>query len=109
MAVNQAVPWLVAYDIRDKRRLRKVYRFLCGHATPVQYSVFMMRASAGRIGRLVKDLEEIIDLHDDDVRIYRIPEPAEAVTRGRALLPSGVLVLDGAANQLLSSAGENGR
>jgi len=101
MAVNEAVPWLAAYDVRDKRRLRRVYRFLCGHALPVQYSVFMMRTSAAKLGRLVKDLEEIIDVREDDVRIYRIPEPAEAFTRGRAMLPDDVLLLDSAGDLTL--------
>lgn len=93
MAVNQAVPWLIAYDIGDKRRLARLHRFLCGHATPVQLSVFMARASASQMGRLAQDIKERIDPREDDVRIYRIPEPAEAFVHGRCMLPDGVLLL----------------
>lgn len=93
MAVNQPVPWLIAYDIADRRRLAHLHRFLCGHATPVQFSVFMARASASQMGRLARDIEERIDPREDDVRVYRIPEPADAFVHGRCMLPDGVLLL----------------
>jgi CRISPR-associated protein Cas2 len=93
MAVNLPVPWLIAYDIGDKRRLAHLHRFLCGHATPVQYSVFLARTSASQMGGLVKDIEERIDQREDDVRIYRIPEPTEAFVQGRCMLPDGILLL----------------
>lgn len=93
MALNAELPWLIAYDIADDRRLIRLHHFLRRHAIPVQYSVFMLRASTGYVGRLVKSIDEIIDQRHDDVRIYRVPEPAEADVRGRCMLPDGVLHL----------------
>jgi len=94
MALNRPVPWLIAYDIRDPKRLSRLHRFLRRRAVPVQYSVFALRASYGQIGMLARDIEARIDLRVDDVRIYRIPEPAKATTWGRAILPNGLLLHD---------------
>ncbi len=92
MALNAAATWLVAYDIADKRRLARVHRHLKRHATPVQYSVFVYRGSVATAGRLAQDLERLIDIRADDVRIYRLPERIEVVTFGRTFLPEGMLL-----------------
>ena len=34
--------WLVCYDISDKKRLGRVFRFLKKKGVPVQYSVFLV-------------------------------------------------------------------
>lgn len=94
MAVNQKAAWLLAYDIRNRRRLGRLHRFLRKIALPVQYSVFFLRASPSDVGRLVPDIEDLIDPAEDDVRIYRIPEPALVTVKGRCILPTDVLLLD---------------
>ena len=33
--------WIVAYDIRDPKRLRKVYEVVRDHGDRLQYSVFI--------------------------------------------------------------------
>jgi len=92
MAVNRPGSWLIAYDIRNKRRLVRVHRYMKKHAIPLQYSLFLTHASAGRIGTLAKGIEALMDVRQDDVRIYRIPEPVDAVVYGRSILPLGALI-----------------
>lgn len=67
MALNAPRDWLISYDIRDPRRLVRLHRFLKGVAAPVQYSVFAMRDTPGRIGRLTGDIEARIHVEQDDV------------------------------------------
>jgi CRISPR-associated protein Cas2 len=90
--MNRPAAWLVTYDIRDPRRLGRLHRFLSRRATPVQYSVFALRATPGAVGQLAGEIEELIDPKVDDVRIYRVPEPAEITTLGHAILPEGAIL-----------------
>lgn len=62
--------YLVAYDIADARRLRKVARRLEGAGWRVQQSVFHCRLNWPDLGRLVKDLERLIRAEEDCIRIY---------------------------------------
>lgn len=82
MAVNNPVLWLVAYDIRDPRRLRRVHRYLRNYATPIQYSVFLYRATPTNIPHLLKGLEQHINPQEDDVRAYPLPGKLEYHTIG---------------------------
>lgn len=57
--------WLVAYDIANPGRLRRVCRLLLGYGDRVQYSVFRCDLSAterieleGRLRKLVHHLED---------------------------------------------------
>lgn len=95
MAVNETRNWLIAYDIADPRRLARVHRFLTSQAVPVQYSVFATRSTPMKIGMLKADLAGLIDLREDDVRIYPIPEPADLAVLGRKALPEGLSVIEG--------------
>ncbi len=87
MALNQKRAWLIAYDIRDHRRLARVHRFLKGCAVPLQYSVFGTQASPARIGKLAQELEQFIEPACDDVRIYAVPQPAHITMIGKRVLP----------------------
>ncbi|MBI3935968.1 MAG: CRISPR-associated endonuclease Cas2 [Betaproteobacteria bacterium] len=95
MALNQPRNWLIAYDIADPRRLRRVHRFLSARAVPVQYSVFATRSAPMKAGLIRTGLGEIIDETEDDVRIYPVPEPADLTVFGRKALPEGLSVIEG--------------
>jgi CRISPR-associated protein Cas2 len=98
MALKQVRNWLIAYDIASPRRLRRVHRFLCRHAIPVQYSVFVARCSPAKLGVIRSALAELVKRREDDVRFYPVPEPAQLFVYGRKALPEGLLLLDGAAS-----------
>jgi CRISPR-associated protein Cas2 len=59
--------WLVAYDISDDRRLRKVAQTCEDFGYRKQYSVFLCRVSATEFVRLRSRLYDIISLTEDQV------------------------------------------
>jgi CRISPR-associated protein Cas2 len=93
--------YLIGYDIADPRRLHRVHRLLMNEAVPVQYSVFVTRASGARISRIVRELEKEIDRRADDVRIYLLPPAAEVRVFGRKALPDGISLLSGKSPALI--------
>ena len=92
MSLHDTVRWVVCYDIRDETRGLQVLRFMKNHGMPLQYSVFIVEASAARMHRLMIELEALIALAVDDVRAYRWPEPAEAHELGCTLVPEGRVI-----------------
>jgi CRISPR-associated protein Cas2 len=95
MALNAVKSWLIAYDVADPKRLARVHRYLKSKAVPVQYSVFVTRASAVQIGAIRSALAKLIDLKTDDVRIYQVPDSPELVVLGTRALPDGIQLLEG--------------
>ncbi len=64
--------FIVAYDIADAKRLKKVAKSLEKVAIRIQYSVFFYKdASKDELKNLVNTLESIIDHEKDDIRIYK--------------------------------------
>jgi CRISPR-associated protein Cas2 len=61
--------YLVAYDVADPKRLRKVYKKMCGHGDPLQYSVFRCELSPVERLRLQEDLWPILNLEHDRVML----------------------------------------
>lgn len=94
MAVNEPRRWLIAYDIREPRRLARVHRFLTRVAVPVHYSVFAARGSLAAMRELAGELRARIDGRADDVRIYPVPDKPFVHTIGATLLPEDAWVLD---------------
>lgn len=58
---------VISYDICDPKRLRKVYRTMCGHGDPLQYSVFRCDLSAIELQKLKDTLWPILNLEQDRV------------------------------------------
>jgi CRISPR-associated protein Cas2 len=59
--------WLVAYDICNPKRLRKVAQTCEDFGFRRQYSVFLCRLTATDLVRLNSRLYDIIDLEEDQV------------------------------------------
>jgi len=91
MSQTQAARYLVTYDIADKRRLSRLFRYLKKHGMPVQYSVFMVPASATQLNTVMTHVGKIIDPDADDVRAYRLPDNGWQVTLGASILPPDIL------------------
>ena len=66
--------FLICYDISDNKRLGRIARYLERVAMRVQYSVFLFRANREEVERVAKKLDEMIDVEEDDLRIYRIED-----------------------------------
>lgn len=61
--------WLVAYDITDDARLRRVYQTLRGYGDHLQYSLFRCVISDRQLATLKDRLGEII-LHTEDQVLF---------------------------------------
>jgi CRISPR-associated protein Cas2 len=85
--------WLIAYDIREPRRLSSLHRALKKHALAVQYSVFVGRFSRRGIRQLQALIDSII-APEDDVRMYPLPQHPEWTFYGRSPLPDAVYLLE---------------
>lgn len=59
--------YLVCYDVRDPKRLRKVARLLEGHGERIQYSVFRCWLSPSGIEKLRWELTDTCVTEEDDV------------------------------------------
>ena len=57
--------YLIAYDISDQKRWRRVFKIMNGYGDWLQYSVFQCRLDQVRHAELIAMLDEIIH-HDDD-------------------------------------------
>jgi len=83
--------YLVCYDIRDEKRLVKVYRTLKQMGIHVQYSVFHCRLTWQELIELKGKLQGIIDEKEDDVRIYPLPQELKVSIMGCGdRIPQGI-------------------
>lgn len=82
---------LIAYDIASAKRLQRCFRVLSGYAHPLQNSVFFFNDERDIFQQCWKEIEEIIDAKEDDVRAYELPAQARYYSLGEGSLPDGVL------------------
>jgi CRISPR-associated protein Cas2 len=94
------VGWLIAYDIAEDRRWRRVYARVRRDAARLQYSLFYGELTPREVDALAADLARLIDPAADDVRLYHLPDDAWVRFRGRRPAPEGVC--DGALSRLLA-------
>lgn len=83
--------YLVGYDIKSPRRLARTYRKLCGIATPIQYSVFLLDCERHLLVDRLRAVVECIDATEDDLRVYRLTARGPRLRIGRARLPQGIV------------------
>lgn len=83
--------YLVCYDIRDEKRLVRVFNTMKKRGLHIQYSVFYCRLSWRELVELKEKLKDIIDERKDDVRLYPIPQDMKVRVMGRGdRIPEGV-------------------
>ena len=66
------IDFIIAYDIRDDKRLRKMAKLLENEALRVQFSVFYIKCDKKKLFEIIDKIKKIIDEEEDDVRIYKI-------------------------------------
>lgn len=64
--------YLVAYDISNARRLRRVFKTMRGYGDPLQYSVFQCALTATEKQLLINDLTDIIHPMGDRILIVNM-------------------------------------
>ena len=71
--------YLLAYDVRHPRRLRRVHRLASDFGEPLQYSVFVCDLTGVELISLRQKLLEEIKTTEDSIGIFDLGAPA---TRG---------------------------
>lgn len=82
--------YLVCYDIRHPKRLRRVHKVCKGYGEPWQFSIFFCVLKPIDRVKLQSELEEVMNLREDQVLLIDLGEnePAArkaAVTLGESL------------------------
>lgn len=70
--------YLIAYDIPDNKRRKKVADILEGYGQRVQYSVFEARLDKATYRQLQHRLRDRLNLDEDHLRIYPLTRHTEA-------------------------------
>ena len=83
--------FVIGYDISHPRRLLRVHREMCKHASPLEYSIFLLVGSDAAKDRCLQAIDALIEPQDDDVRCYALPARGFQGRIGRASLPAGIL------------------
>jgi len=83
--------YIVCYDIREPRRLARVYKLMKGKGLHIQYSVFHCRLTWPALLDLKEQLTGLIDETVDDIRIYPLPTEEKVIVMGCGdRVPDGV-------------------
>lgn len=67
--------YLLAYDIRDKRRLRRVHQVAKAWGYPLQYSVFICDLTRSELLMMKNDLSGEMSVVQDSVGIFDLGPP----------------------------------
>lgn len=87
MSKHRKTPYIIAYDIGDRKRLVKVHRRIKQQAIPLQYSVFYAKLNQQELQRLIDQLNDLIVDSEDDIRIYPLPQKPKWSSFGKSLFP----------------------
>lgn len=82
--------WLIAYDIADPRRLRRVHALVARLARQLQYSLYLLDGGEARLDALLEAIRARIDPRRDDVRAYPLSPGIWWRQYGQSSLPDGV-------------------
>jgi len=75
--------YLIAYDIREPKRLKRLHYRLRKRTIPLQNSVFMAKLSDKHLHTLSNEIKTHINTAQDDVRIYPIHHPDTLWSAGK--------------------------
>jgi CRISPR-associated protein Cas2 len=67
--------YLIAYDVRSAKRLRKLHYYLKKRALALQKSLFMIRTDQAGLHNLLVGIQTRVKDREDDVRLYPIGHP----------------------------------
>lgn len=86
--------YLLAYDIADPKRLRRICTLMEDHGDRLQYSVFLCDLSIAELAELESAVTEVMNLREDsviqiDLGPQHAPAPVRALGRPRRLPSPG--------------------
>jgi CRISPR-associated protein Cas2 len=68
---------LIAYDIANDKRLRRVAQLMESYGARVQRSVFECRITQNQLDELIEKVKAMIKRREDRVHIYRLCETCQ--------------------------------
>lgn len=71
----ERIRYLVAYDVRDPRRLRRVHQVAKDYGYPLQYSLFCCDLTKVELLSLKGDLLAEANLREDSIAIFDLGQP----------------------------------
>ena len=80
--------YLVAYDIRERRRLQAVFRIVRAHGLGGQKSVHECRLRPAQLDELKRSLDSVIDKSADRLTIIRLDPRSRSTLIGTAQPPA---------------------
>lgn len=85
--------YLMIYDVRDDKRLRKVHKLCRAWGHPVQLSVFRVRGTERELARLEFELARVMEAEDRLLLVRLCPNCASRVSvKGEQLEPFDLAV-----------------
>ncbi len=82
--------YLVCYDIRDDKRLRKVHKLMKAYGEGWQYSVFYCTLKAIDRVRLESALRDLVNLKEDQILIVDLGGNESAAREASTFMGAGV-------------------
>lgn len=82
--------YLVCYDVRDAKRLRRIHKLMKAYGEPWQYSVFYCTLRAIDHVRLQNAAREILNLREDQLLIVDLGSNEEAARESALVLGQGL-------------------
>lgn len=86
--VHQATLVIVAYDVLDRRRLRRIAAMMEQYGVRVQFSVFECRLNKERMTRLLDDIKRVINRRHDKVTLIALCQ--SCVQRSERFIENGI-------------------
>lgn len=83
--------FFICYDIRQPKRLGQVHRLVKRYAHQVQESVYYCQVKTSVMTDFKTQLERVIDLDVDDVRIYRLIHNRPIFWMGKSIHQNGIM------------------
>lgn len=74
--------YVVCYDVREPKRLRRMHRTMLGYGNPLQYSVFVCDLSATERVLMEDAVRQVVRLSEDSVVVIDLG-PAEGAAARR--------------------------
>lgn len=72
--------FIIAYDVADNNRLRKLAKCIQTQAVRVQRSVFIFDGTAKNLDVLMRDCLQYIDIHSDVLQSWRLADVVKVET-----------------------------
>ncbi len=75
MGRNRKQWYVIAYDVRSEKRLRRLHYYLKKEAVALQKSVFLLHANVEKRNAVKAEIRVRVNDREDDVRFYPIVDP----------------------------------